>query len=183
MDYEFILSQVFVVLSYFFVSLTYFSKNRKVLLFYSISSIIMGAVSYFLLSAWSGLFMSAVALIRNIIFLIQNKKNESEKITWIDWIILSVFMIISIITAVYTYEGFLSLFSVLATMLYTISVWQKNKKAYKVMGVIISVLWIIYYVFIGSIFGVFCEVILLISEIVSVVRCFKYENKQEEASL
>ena len=125
--------------------------------------------------------MSGVALLRNVIFLIQNKKNKSEKITWVDWIILGVFVIISVISAVFTYEGFLSLFSVFATMLYTVSVWQKNIKAYNIMGIFVSVLWIIYYAFIFSIFGIILESVLLISEIVGTIKYIKDEklNKKE----
>lgn len=182
MDLLYILSQVFVVISYIFIGLTYFAKNRRVLLFYSITSLVMSAISYVCLSAWSGFAMVIVAFIRNIIFLIQNKKDSSEKITFVDWIILGVLVLISGISAVITYDGFLSLFSVFATLAYTVSVWQKSKKIYNIMGVFISILWIVYFIFINSIFGIICEGILLISEIVSVVKYFKDEKSKIEAS-
>lgn len=182
MDLSYILSQVFVVISYVFIGLTYFAKDRRVLLFYSISSLVMSAISYVCLSAWSGFAMVIVAFIRNIIFLIQNKKDSSEKITYIDWIILAVLVLISGISAVITYDGFLSLFSVFATLTYSVSVWQKNKKVYNIMGVFVSLLWIVYGIFIKSIFGVICEGILLIVEIVSVIKCLKDEKTEIKAS-
>ena len=183
MDLLYILSQVFVVFSYIFIGLTYFAKNRKLLLFYSITSLIMSAISYLCLSAWSGFAMVILAFIRNIIFLIQNKKDDSKEIKSIDWVILFALILISAIFAIITYEGFLSLFSIFATLGYTISVWQKNDKVYKIMGVFVSLLWIVYFIFISSIFGIICEGILLISEIVSVIKCLKFEKKQKETSL
>ncbi len=173
---EYIFSQIFVVLSYALLGVTYFVKNRRLILIYSVSSLVANAISYFFLGAWSGLVMCGVALLRNAIFLIQNKKNKSEKITWVDWIILGVLVIVSIVSAVLTYDGFLSLFSVFATMLYTISVWQKNVKVYKIMGIFVSILWIVYNSFIFSIFGIVLECVLLISEIVGSVKYIKDEK-------
>lgn len=175
---EYILSQIFIVLGYIFIGLTYFAKNRKIILVYSITAIIANAISYIFLSAWSGLLMSGVALLRNIIFLFQNKKDKTEKITWVDWLILAILVVIAVISAVFTYEGFLSLFSIFATMLYTISVWQKNVKAYKIIGIFVSILWIVYFIFISSIFGAICEGILFITEIVGAVKYIKYQNKE-----
>lgn len=107
--------------------------------------------------------MCIVALIRNIIFIIDEKKNgKRETINKTDIIILIILYIISIISAIFTYDGFLSLLSVFATALYTFSVWQKKTNIYKLLGIPIGILWILYNIYIMSIFGVILETILLI---------------------
>lgn len=159
----YIVSQIFTILTYVLLGLTYHAKNRKTVLIISFLSLIANGIAYILLEAYTGLAMCIVALVRNIIFLIDEKKNgKTEEITKKDIIILIVLYLISIISAIFTYDGFLSLLSVFATMLYTFSVWQKKTIIYKVLGIPIGILWILYNIYVMSIFGIILEFILLI---------------------
>lgn len=183
MTTEFILSQVIVVISYIFTAMTYIVKNRKWLLIYSFISLVMMGLSYFFLSAWSGFAMTGVAILRNIIFLVQNKKENDKSITAVDWVILAVLVAIQIGLSVWTYDGPLSMLSVLATMIYTISVWQKNITAYNILGIFCNLSWIAYDIFVGSIFAIVCETILLIVMIINLIikQVKKSQNKTENA--
>lgn len=159
----YVLSQVFTIIMYALLAVTYYAKDRKKVLVISFLSIIANGIAYIFLSAWSGLAMCIVALIRNIIFLIDEKKNgKRENINKIDIIILIILIAILILSAALTYEGFLSLLSVFATTLYTISVWQKKTKIYKLLGIPVGILWVIYHIYIMSLFGTILEGILLI---------------------
>lgn len=172
----YVLSQIFIIINYIFLVVTYQLKNRKSILIFNFAAIIVTGLSYVFLSAWSGLAMVGVAIIRNIIFIVDEKKNgKSEKITKKDIVILIVLYMISIISAIFTYEGFLSLMSVFATMLYTFSIWQKKTGVYKVLGIPVSIIWIIYNIYIASIFGIILEIALLTSAIIGFVR--EYRNK------
>jgi len=112
--------------------------------------------------------------------MIDEKKNgKSEQITRKDIVILMVLYVISIISAIYTYEGFLSLMSVFATMLYTYSVWQKKTSVYKILGVPVGIIWIIYNVYIASIFGIILEIVLLISAIIGIIREYKLKKENK----
>ena len=174
------LSQVFVIINAILLMGTYQFKTRKSILIVSFMALIANGVAYVLLSAWSGLAMVLVAMIRNIIFIIDEKKNgKNDKITKKDIVILVVLYAISIISAVYTYEGILSMMSVVATMLYTYSVWQKKTSVYKILGIIIEVIWIIYNIYIVSIFGIIIEVVLLISAIIGIIREYKLKKENK----
>lgn len=163
---NYILSQVFTIITYGLLALTYYAKDRKKVLIISFLSIIANGMAYIFLNAWTGLAMCVVALIRNIIFLIDEKKNgKSETINKKDIIILIILYAISIISAIFTYAGFLSLLSVFATALYTFSVWQKKTNMYKLLGIPIGILWILYNIYIMSMFGIILETILLICSI------------------
>jgi len=173
----YILSQIFIIINYVLLMATYQVKSRKTILMFNFGAIIATGVSYVFLSAWSGLAMVIVAIIRNIIFMLDEKKNgRSEQITRKDIVILMVLYVISIISAIYTYEGFLSLMSVFATMLYTYSVWQKKTSVYKILGVPVGIIWIIYNVYIASIFGIILEIVLLISAIIGIIREYKLKK-------
>lgn len=165
----FVLSQVFVVVNYTFIAASYAVKKRNLLLLFGFISLIANAISYILLSAWSGLAMVGVAILRNIVFLIQNKKENDTKIKPIDWVILVVLLSIIGVLAWRTYDGILSLFSVFATVLFSISVWQKNIIVYNIMGIVVSLCWIVYDAFVGSPVAIACEVILLVFVVGSLI--------------
>lgn len=161
--FVYILSQIFTIITYGLLAATYYAKDRKKILIISFLSIIANGIAYVLLNAWSGFAMCVVALIRNIIFLVdENKNGKRDKINKTDVVVLIILYVISIISAIFTYEGLLSLLSVIATMLYTLSVWQKNPKVYKLLGIPIGILWIAYNIYVMSIFGIILEAILLI---------------------
>ena len=175
----YVLSQVFVVINAALLMSTYQLKTRKAILTVSFIALIANGVVYTLLSAWSGLAMVFVAMARNIIFMIDEKKNgKSEKITRKDIAILIVLYVIAIISAIFTYEGILSMMSVIATMLYTYSIWQKKTKVYKILGVIIEFIWIVYNIYIRSIMEIILKVSLLISVIIGLIREYKIKKEK-----
>lgn len=163
---EYIISQVFTIIMYVLLAITYYAKDRKAVLTISFLSLIANGLAYAFLSAYTGLAMCFIALVRNIIFLIDEKKNgNSENISKKDIIILIILYIITIGSTVFTYDGPLSLLSVVATMIYTYSVWQKKTNIYKLLGIPVGILWILYNIYVKSIFGIILESILLICSI------------------
>lgn len=178
---NYILSQVFTIIVYALLALSYYAKDRKKVLIISFLSLVANVIAYILLSAWSGLAMCLVAIVRNILFLVDEKKNGvKEKVDKKDIVILIVLYLISIVSAIFTYEGFLSLLSVFATMLYTFSVWQKKTNIYKLLGIPIGILWIAYNFYIMSIFGVILESILLICSMTGYWLEIKNSKKRRE---
>ncbi len=171
MTISYILSQVFIIINYALLVATYQSKNRKKILVFNFLGLLATCISFVFLSAYSGLAMTIVAIIRNVIFMIDEKKNgEKTKNGLKDYIILAVLYIISLVSLVFTYDGILSMMSVFATMLYTYSVWQKDTKVYKILGLPVGILWIIYNIYIKSIFGIILEVVLFISAIIGLIN-------------
>lgn len=174
----YIMSQIFVIISYILLIATYQLNNRKKILIFNFASTIAIAISYTFLSAYTGLSMTLVALIRNIIFLIDKK---SKNITSKDVGILIILYAISIYFAIITYDGFFSLMSVCATMIYTYSVWQKNTNAYKFLGIFVGLSAIIYNIYISSLFGVFFESLLTISAMIGFFKESSFKKKKSLA--
>lgn len=156
-------SQFFTILIYVFLAITYYAKDKKIILLFSFFSLIANALAYVLLSAWTGFFMCIVAMIRNIIFIIDEKKNsKKERIDKKDILILLILYIILIIFVLLTFDGIASICSALATVIYTYSVWQNKTKVYKLLGIPYGIFCILYNILIHSIFGIILEIILLI---------------------
>jgi hypothetical protein len=162
----YILSQVFTIIMYALLGVTYYTKERKKILIISILSNASCGIAYVLLQAWSGFAMCLLAIFRESVNLFEEKKNgKRDYINKFDIVFLIILYAICIISAVFTYEGFLSLLSIIATMIYTFAICQKSTKVYKICGIPISTLWIIYNAYVKSIFGVILESIILICSI------------------
>ncbi len=168
----YILSQVFVIINYVLLICTYQVKSRKTILILNIVSLLSSAVAYFLLSAYSALAMTFISLLRNTIYLINEKKNGVNKN---NIYMLIIIYLLCIILAYFTYDGFLSLMSVFATMIYTYAVWQKSTKVYKWLGIPVGITWFTYNVYIKSLFGMIFEFVLMIAVIIGIVRANREE--------
>lgn len=166
----YVVSQLFAVVSYAFLASTYILKRRKLILLFNFGFLAAGLISFICLSAWVGVAMYAIGFIRSIIFILQDKKNKSESIDKIDWYILAFLSLITLVSGIVLYDGFFSLFSMFATLIYTVSVWQKNTKLYRILGIPVSVLWICYHVYISSLFGIILEFCLLLCVIVGLIH-------------
>ena len=167
----YILSQVFIIINYILLVCTYQAKSRKTILILNICSLTSAGISYICLSAYTALAMAIVSIFRNVVFIINEKKNGiTDKITKNEIYMLLVIYALTIILASVTYDGILSLMSVAATMLYTYSVWQKSTKLYKWLGVPVCILWVTYNIYIKSLFGIICEFILMTSAIIGLIR-------------
>lgn len=159
---QYIISQIFTIISYIFLGATYYAKNRKNVLILNCIEHCSYMMAYILLDAWSGLAMSMVALIRNILFIADEKKNgQGKKTSKADINILIITYMICILLAIITYEEFLSLLPVISTMLYTFAVCQKDIKVYKLLGIPIEILWVAYNIYIKSLFGIILETVML----------------------
>ena len=158
----YVLSQIFVVISYLLLINTYqVKKNKNMILILNIVACSFSAVAFFLLKAYAGCAMSVIAVIRNILFT-NGKTNKNDCLLVIGSLI--------IILSIYTYENIYSLLPVIATLLYTISVWQYSNIIYKIFGIPIEICWLAYHICIKSIFGIILESILFISVIIGIIK-------------
>ena len=163
MELTYILSQIFIVIAYSLFGLSYFAENRKMIFICNSCSLVAEATAYILLFAWGGLAMTIIAATRNIVFLIQAKLLQKQPhLKKFEWASLVLILLLSIVGTVITWQGILGTFAIVACAIYTYSIWQKNDKVYDILGIFASVFLLIYNIFIGSLFGVIMEGILMI---------------------
>lgn len=173
----YIFSQIFFLMNYIFLMITYQIKKRNIIVFLNLLGCLSMMMAYILLDAPAGLAMVFVSIARNIIFVIDEKVNGKNSVTMKkDYIIMAVLLIACALCAIPTFEGVWSLAAIGATMAYTISACQKNIKVYRWMGIISGSLWILYNIYIESIVGIVFELVLLIAVIVGLVRIYKSEK-------
>ena len=162
----YLISQALTIMMFICLGKSYYSTDRKDVILLNVYAQIFQILSTLLLKGFTGTVMSLVMLASDIIIYIKYKKNE--KITKSESnIILIILFAIIIGLSIITYDGVFSLLSVLATIVLLIGIWQEDMKVYRIMGIIGSLLWLFYYIYLKSIFAIILETILIIATIIS----------------
>jgi len=156
-------SQVFVIFAAISLGISYLLKDKKTIMILCIMASILGA--------FTGVAMNIVSIVRSIWFYINAKNNKKNNI-WV-LIVLSVFVIAS---GIITYSNIFSIIPIIATLLFTYSVWQDSTNVYRYLAVPMSIMWIVYNLCCNSLLGTITECTVLFFEIVGIVRNKKLKN-------
>ena len=160
---QYIASQVVTIFVYLFLSATYCVKSRKIIIACSFLSNFLNAIAFLLLNAYTSSLMCCISIFRDIVFMIDEKINgKSEVITKKDYMLLGLIYSLSLISIVYTFNGWLSLLYAFGSMLYTYSIWQKNTNVYRFLGIVVTLIVIVDSINLRSVFGVLLQCVVLI---------------------
>lgn len=180
----YIISQIITVAYYGVLSLSYLLKDRNKILITNFVAHIGQATAMVMLSGYTGAAMAIIMMARDLALLVQEIKKSKGKETnnKFDLGILIITVILVITLTTFTYNGPLSLLSVVATLITTYSVWQKNVIVYKILGIVAGILWLSYNIFIMSIMGIILEAIIIISSLIGFIKdrkMKKYKTKEK----
>ena len=118
------------------------------------------AIYNFIISAFTGAFLSIINLIRSFLFI--NKKKFSKRVYLI---MLIIFESIIIINCLYTWQGIISLLPTIGSIIRTYCLWQSNMKLVRISGITTGLLYGSYYIYYSSWFMVLGDVVLLVTGI------------------
>ena len=168
---RYISSQVLTIIIYFGICITFFLRNRKSILKINVYCDIIQILAFIMLNGITGAVMVSIIAIRDTYLLINEKNDVINKNK--DIFIFIGFLIVEVILSIPSYDGILSLFSVIATIISTFALWQKRPKMYKFLEIFSSLSWLVYHIFLMSIMAIVLESILLISAIIGLILDFK----------
>ena len=152
----------------FVISLIAFHKKDKKNIFKNtMISNLLSLIQYIVLNANSGIATKIIAIIRDLSIMKQEKYNflKTKKM-------LSIFVIIYLVLMIITYQGILSVFSLLAALIYTVFCWNGNVNTVRYIGIFTNVLWLIYNIYVKSYIGAFSNLISIFSTSIAI-----YYNK------
>ncbi len=175
----YVISQIITIIYFAMLSLSYLLKNRTRILIANFIAHIGQTTAMAMLNGYTGAAMALIMMVRDLVLLIQEvrKSKEKEINEKFDLMILVITVILIITLTIFTYNGPLSLLSVIATLITTFALWQKNVKTYKLLGIIAGILWIAYNLFIMSIMGILLELIVVICSVIGIKREEKVQKK------
>ncbi len=142
----------------------YQQKKSKNLLVYKLISDVFWMLHYFALNAISGAAIAAIGIIRESIFLNQKRKWAQSKL----WLLL--FIILSILSAAFTWKSAFSILPALGSVLSVISFWRNRPALTRAFAFPISVAMLTYDITCKSYLGIINEIFTLVSATVGVIR-------------
>ena len=152
-----------------FIMLYQFNDMKKVLKTKMVMDVLW-ASHYLLLGATSAFAVNAICLVRECVFINDDKKIFKSRI-WL-WI----FIAFNIVSAILTWKGYFSILPAMTSTLATISFKQKSVKVARVIGITNNVMMFIYDIFVGSYMGLIAESLAFLAVVVAIFR-----NKSQKA--
>ena len=145
----------------------YWQTERKKLLMTKLVSDFLWVIQYTLLGGYTGAAIAVIGIIRSIVFLNEDKKWAGGR----KWLV--VFLVLSIVSAIFTFRGAVSLLPLCASLLAVLSFWQKKPGLTRFLAFPIAISMLIYDIFIGSVMGIVNETIVLVSSGLAVYKLGK----------
>ena len=154
MDFNFWTIQAIGILAWIILLLSYYREDtNKILIFQAIATVLY-CIHYYLLGAYSGLFICAFEVIRDLMY---------YKTDWDDYIFYGSIPVY-IVSGIFSFTTFLDVLPIISSLLdgYTLT----KKKKIVVIGAIISyTLWVIYDISVMSISCAITDGLVVVSNI------------------
>ena len=168
-----VIAQVLGILALLAMVLSYQQKERKRLLWFQLVSNAIYGVHYYLIGAVTMVAMSGINIARSFVFSKNDTKWGRSRI----WLYL--FLAITLVSGIWTWEGPLSLLVMAATLLLIVALYSENLAFMRKVFLILPFLYIAYNVAKRSWGGIGNDVFCLVSALIAIWR-FDIKKKADE---
>ena len=152
--------------------ISYQAKDKKRLLFFQTTAVVLLCVHYALIEAWSGLALNIVCLARNYVF-----SNPHKTFRYKVW--PYIFAVLITVVGLLSWESWYSIFLIVALAFNTIFLAQPNANVVRASILFSSPLILTYNVFVGSVGGIINESVSILSAIIGLIRHGQKQRKEE----
>ncbi len=163
---DFYMVQLIGAIGYTLLSISYFRKSKKQILFMQIIANIFFVAHYYLLNGVAGAISNVFGLITYtaIYFFDKHKLGKQKNI-------LSLAMIILLfISVIFAYDNFYSMLPFIAFTLAIISFLTNDEYKIRSYGIVVAVCWLIYAIVCVSYAAIVFETVTLIATIVALIK-------------
>ena len=174
MTTSYIISQILAFLSFWLWLFAYYRNKKEKIMYTVITANFLNLLHYLVLWALSWSITKVLAVLRDSLIVYKEKKHFNLNI------VLGAFVILYISFAIYTYQWFISIFPLLAALIYTISIWNWNAWVVKKAAFSCYFFRLIYDIYVWSIVAVWSDIISIISSFIAVVLHYKNGNSKKK---
>lgn len=153
----------FVGLLFFVLSFQQKVRNRILILMVFGQMIFL--VHFILLGAWTAAGMNIIGMARTLVFRFREERKWAE---WRLWPV--VFIVLFILAGLFARESWIGILPVVAMSIETTGLWLKNLKRLRFINLFPHPFWFTYNYLKGSWAGVVCEIFVLSSIIIAIIR-------------
>ena len=166
-----ILAQVVAIVIIILMAIGAQSKTQKMFLFFQLVANALYGVHYGLLSKMTAVVISGICVVRTLIFFLYNRENKKVPI----WLLITIFAVV-IGAGVVTWENWLSIIPILATIVFTYGQWQRDVRVTKKTVITGDFGWIVYNAFCSG----YMDIAGKIVEITSCAIALRRDKSVEE---
>ncbi len=139
----------------------YQQTNRKKLIISKLCADICWVFHYMFLGAVGGIVPNFIGIFRECVFVNRENKKWASSFVW-----PIVFILANWFLAAFSFKSPINILPIAASSLVTVSLWLKKPRLTKLLSIPVSVSFLIYDIFVGSIIGIINESIAIISIII-----------------
>jgi hypothetical protein len=152
-------------LAFFFVIISFQKKGRVSILLIMLIGLLLFAIHYGLLKAWTGAVMNIIEA--GVVFIAYKKDTQSwAKQKFWPYAFIIIYILVGLLTA----KTLVNLLPIIAQIFGAIAVWQANPKAIRLFMLVPRPLWFTFNLAVGSYAGMVTEIFLLLSVVIGIVR-------------
>lgn len=140
-----------------------FSKRKYIMLFQMLASLLF-SLQLFMVGAITGGCLDLISFIRTLIFSNNTKRWAKSKI----W--LFGFILLMIVTGIFTWNDGWSILPIIGSILSTIALWMTNEKHIRLISLAVGPCWLVYNLVTGAYTGALNEVFAMISIVIGLIR-------------
>ncbi len=152
------------------------NKSYNGLIIFKICSELIFGFQFLLLGAYTGMMTSFVSCITNSIYKYRIKKGKSTLPFQI------AFGILFVIIGIFTWDGLVSLYVIIAKLISTVSYGIKKPKIIRRLTLVIMPLWLCHDITVATITGAMNDILVITSTIIAIIRLdvipVRRENKR-----
>ena len=153
----------------------YISSKRERIHIAKMSATVAWAGNHFLLGQFSGGILQLVAFARSAIFMQRGKKAWADSIIW-----LFVFMVLTLISPILGWHGWVSLLPAFGSVFAVISFYSKQVPLIRLTSIIALSPWLVYHILMVNITGAIGSSLGLSSIIIGTVKDFIIKRKNQK---
>lgn len=158
-----LISDIFGIIGILLTVILYQQKNRKSLLVYKLIIDVVWIGHYAFIGAYSGAVVCVIAALREFIFVKRDPRSK-KGIIW-----LPIFILIAIISTVFTWNNAFSILTCLASCIAVVSFFIGKPKLSRIFVFPISTCMLIYDIACGSVAGIVNECFAMSSSAVGII--------------
>lgn len=158
------LAQIIGFIAFGIFAISFWTRDKnKLLLIQSLAAVIY-IIHYFCLNAFSGVTINIIGIFRGIIFSRDKLSNKHKDIAMFSMILLY------ILSAIISFQNIFSILPVIAEVTNTVLLNKTSTKKIRIGSIVISILWLIYNISVGSYAGIVTNVIFIVSTIIAIIK-------------
>ena len=169
---EYVLSQVCVVIGMIIIGASSYVKNKKLILYFSLINSVVFGVHYLLLGAYTGMILNIVGIVRGLWYYYTENSSFRSRI-----IALVVIILCNLILGIFSFNYWIDIAAIAAGIAYSYAIWQKSICYYRWSAILETIAWILYNVYLMSIFAIMSQSILLVVVTIGLVKYYIDKRK------